>query len=158
MKIQAITLHQPWASLVALRLKRYETRSWAPPAGVNYLAIHAGLHCDLDALSGQAFRNAFGIPHHFTRAELQEFVGGVIPLGGIVCIAKLGKAVATTGRMPDGCRRRDEYLFGDFSMGKFAWPLDVQIVCSPPIQCRGHQRIWSLPDDIHTVLVNHIQV
>jgi hypothetical protein len=44
--IQAITLWQPWASLIARGLKRYETRSWAPPASLigKRLAIHAGTH------------------------------------------------------------------------------------------------------------------
>lgn len=41
--MKAITLHQPWASLIALGVKTVETRSW----NTNYrgtLAIHAGLH------------------------------------------------------------------------------------------------------------------
>ena len=39
--IRAITLHQPWASAIALGMKSYETRSWDcdTPGPV---AIHAG--------------------------------------------------------------------------------------------------------------------
>lgn len=43
--MKAITLSQPWASLVALGVKTIETRSW----GTTYrgpLAIHAGKHCE----------------------------------------------------------------------------------------------------------------
>ena len=40
----AITLHQPWASLIALGLKTVETRSWPAPARLvaQRIAIHAG--------------------------------------------------------------------------------------------------------------------
>ena len=40
----AITLHQPWASLVAQGVKTIETRSWPAPARLigQTIAIHAG--------------------------------------------------------------------------------------------------------------------
>ena len=41
--MKALTLHQPWATLIALGVKTIETRSWR----TNYrgpIAIHAGLH------------------------------------------------------------------------------------------------------------------
>ncbi|MCY4560236.1 MAG: ASCH domain-containing protein [Chloroflexi bacterium] len=40
----AITLHQPWASLIALGLKTVETRSWPAPARLvgQTVAVHAG--------------------------------------------------------------------------------------------------------------------
>ncbi len=40
MSVRAITLWQPWASLVALGLKRFETRSW-PTNYRGKLLIHA---------------------------------------------------------------------------------------------------------------------
>ena len=41
--MKAITLHQPWASLIAEGVKTIETRSWAPPAALwgERIAIHA---------------------------------------------------------------------------------------------------------------------
>lgn len=39
--MKALTLHQPWASLIALGHKRIETRSWSTPYR-GPLAIHAG--------------------------------------------------------------------------------------------------------------------
>ena len=40
----AITLHQPWASLIALGVKTVETRSWPASARLvgQTIAIHAG--------------------------------------------------------------------------------------------------------------------
>ena len=42
--MRALTLHQPWATLIALGIKTIETRSWPPPAGMlgQTIAIHAG--------------------------------------------------------------------------------------------------------------------
>jgi len=42
--MKALTLRQPWASLVSLGVKTIETRSWEPPASAigRPLAIHAG--------------------------------------------------------------------------------------------------------------------
>ena len=39
-----ITLHQPWASLIALGIKTVETRSWPAPARLvgQTIAVHAG--------------------------------------------------------------------------------------------------------------------
>ena len=41
--MKAITLWQPWASMVAMGLKQNETRSWAPPKALigERIAIHA---------------------------------------------------------------------------------------------------------------------
>ena len=40
----AVTLHLPWATLIALGVKSVETRSWPAPARLlgQVIAIHAG--------------------------------------------------------------------------------------------------------------------
>ena len=42
--MKAITLHQLWATLIALGIKRIESRSWRPPCALvsQRIAIHAG--------------------------------------------------------------------------------------------------------------------
>lgn len=44
MTINCITLHQPWASLIVVGAKPFETRSWAPHLSMigKPIAIHAG--------------------------------------------------------------------------------------------------------------------
>lgn len=44
--IKAITVHQPWASLIVLGIKTIETRSWRLPDSMvgQRIAIHAGAH------------------------------------------------------------------------------------------------------------------
>lgn len=45
--MKAISLWQPWASLIALGIKRIETRGW-PTAYRGPLLIHAAKRCDID--------------------------------------------------------------------------------------------------------------
>lgn len=49
--MKAISLWQPWASLIACGAKPYETRSWAPPRSMigQPIAIHAAKKVDRDA-------------------------------------------------------------------------------------------------------------
>ena len=75
--MKAITLHQPFAQLIADRRKRYETRSWAPPPCMvgNTIAIHAAKKFDEGLM---AWAEDFGY-------EDPTF----LPLGAIVCTARL---------------------------------------------------------------------
>lgn len=53
-KMQALTIWQPWASLIVHGFKRIENRTWAPPADLvgTTIAIHAGKKVTL-ALRGR---------------------------------------------------------------------------------------------------------
>lgn len=135
MKMKALTLTQPWATLVALREKRVETRSWA----TNYegpLAIHAA-----KGFPGWAKETCEYEEPFFT--SLQS--GGIstvkqLPLGKMLCIVKLL-----------GCRRTEdvraqldekELTFGDYSDGRFAWFFEfVEIIPEQPIAI-GHLGLW----------------
>ena len=70
--MKAITLHQPWASLIADGRKTIETRSWAPPRTLigERIAIHAGWQIDKPLAA-------------------EWFAGQSAPLGAIICTAKL---------------------------------------------------------------------
>lgn len=46
--MKAITIIQPWATLIAIGAKRFETRSWATTHR-GPIAIHAGKKIDRDA-------------------------------------------------------------------------------------------------------------
>ena len=82
--MKALTLHQPWASLIAHGVKSIETRSWAPPQSLvgQRIAIHAG-------------KNVVG-PQHLnrnTRQAITRLFGEEwkkdIPRGSVVATALL---------------------------------------------------------------------
>ena len=73
--MKALSLHQPWAWLVATGQKHYETRSWGTPYR-GPLAIHAGKEQEIPRRPGghrlrpgnhrkADLRGAFAHPKHF---------------------------------------------------------------------------------------------
>lgn len=128
--VKAITLHQPWASLIALGAKEHETRSW-PTSYRGLLAIHAGktlLYDEYDSV--------------FVRAMAEAGVADPkrLPLGAVVCVCELVAIYHTEDVFP--YINRLDSLFGNFEPGRAAWKLKVVEVFDPPIPARGKQGLW----------------
>lgn len=121
--MKAITLHQPWASLMAAGIKTIETRS-SPTAYRGPLAIHAGKQMAFDDYL----------------LELLHSDGFELPRGGVLCIVELFEVVPT-----ETIRglSKEEYAFGDFSDGRFAWRTRMLEVFKEPIPARGLQGLWN---------------
>jgi hypothetical protein len=124
--IKGLTLHQPWASAIALGLKRYETRSWR----TSYrgpLAIHASLAgMDLDANLLAARYGLRGAPR-----------------GAIVAVVELFECFPIVG-IP---MSQTEVDFGVFRPGRYAWELTNIRPLREPYPILGHQGLWNVPDD-----------
>ena len=131
-RLPAITLWQPWASLLAHGIKPHETRSWpAPPALVGErVAIHAAARPvrprDLPALLE---RECYG-------SNLPPYN---LPLG---CL--LGTARLTYSRHMSGVRplSHADRIAGNWEPGRFAWRFEDHRPFVDPIPMRGRQRIW----------------
>ena len=126
----ALTLHQPWASLIAAGSKTCETRHWAPAPKYwgDVIAIHAG------RVEDREFRE-------YDSDVLRILGRDPTPKGAIVAIAQLKDCVPTERSWPGTL----EDHFGDFSPGRFAWRFtDVQPL-SEPVPCRGHHKLWTVP-------------
>ena len=143
----ALTLHQPWASLISEGLKTEETRSWPPPASIigTRIAIHAGKQ-KIDA-DGRYLLN------------LLDDEGPALPMGVVVCTAMLAGTFQvlgveqTTGavRIVKGSDRgalqppyeADNY--GDWSPGRWIWCLEDVRKMKHPVPTRGYQKVWTMP-------------
>lgn len=133
--MRAISLHQPWATLVATGAKQYETRSWSTTYR-GPLIIHAAKRYDEGAQRGpnrvhfiKAFFDA-RITSHTTQ----------IPLGVYLCVVDLVDVVTTESvvhSLPE-----QEKAFGNYSPGRFAWKLENVRVFPEPVPARGYQRLW----------------
>ncbi|MCL2648945.1 MAG: ASCH domain-containing protein [Phycisphaerales bacterium] len=157
--MKAISLWQPWTQLVALGLKKFETRSWS----TNYrgpLAIHAAKRKDHGILSA--------CKHPLIAATLAKCginSHEVLPFGAIVCVVDLVQVYqvrtihgiwgikhelwskGSLRNMPTG----DELAFGDFTTGRYAWLLE-NVYRIPPIDYKGQQNLW----DLDTKLSNYL--
>jgi hypothetical protein len=125
--VKALSLTQPWASLVALGHKRVETRSW-PTRYRGLLAIHASK----------------GFPGWAQDFAAEERAPGRVParlpLGAVLCVVQLCSVVPTEeaeGRV-SGLERH----LGDYSPGRYAWMLRLVEVFDEPVPARGSLGLW----------------
>lgn len=115
--MKAISLWQPWASLIACGVKPYETRDWAPPRGLigQPIAIHAAKKIDKSAAEfaeelvyGQHQPGGFELSDQLAKVieEVPDEMCGlfgkaVMPIGCVVAIARLDAAFQL-GEKADG--------------------------------------------------------
>lgn len=115
--MKAISLWQPWASLIAAGAKPFETRHWAPPRELigSTIAIHAAKKIDKDAISlaemvayGQHPQGGFALADKLEQLEegIPDEMFGVFgqatfPVGCVVCTARLDAAFQLGDAAPD---------------------------------------------------------
>lgn len=129
--MKAISLWQPWASAIALNLKRNETRGrlthYRGP-----LAIHAALRWQADQQEFAALERRLGrLPAR-------------LPFGAIVAVARLVACRPTWEVLPT--IRPIEKLYGNYGPGRYAWILDEVLALERPVPYRGSQGFFEVPD------------
>lgn len=139
--LKALTLTQPWASLVALREKTIETRSW-PTSYRGELVIHSakGFPGDAKELCQKP---------HFSEA-LHGLTAKELPLSRGLCVVRvlaciptneMYKVRAVLGHQPT----LNEMRFGNYGPGRFAWVLQYVRPIEDGEPVRGFQRLWTWP-------------
>jgi len=150
--MKALTVWQPWASLILAGAKPYEFRGWRPPRALigQRIAIHAGARpMRRDEIVGllNQLRNPgyFGQPclhadiarpmlermHEDNRGALSHVLCTVLlgePKRGDECTAEFGPGAGN-----------DSDRDGTFNWG---WPLTEIAPLEPPVPARGAQGFW----------------
>ena len=127
---RAISLIQPWATLIVAGLKRYETRSWSTPYR-GHILIHASKKVDHRYLARP------DVARLVMQAGFYHFPTGAII--GRAIIAGCVQAEELADLIPDA-----ERLVGDFGEGRFAWAMQNAVMFEQPIECKGHLGIWTV--------------
>ena len=133
--MKALTIWQPYASLIAKGLKEYETRGFK----TRYrgpLLIHSGQrpmrwvlnHSDEDALDVAI--EAFGME------QLMK-----LPVGVAICVVDLVDCVEMTPEFI-AQQSQTELATGDWMPGRFAWKLENPRPLDP-VELLGKQGIWN---------------
>lgn len=150
--MKAITLTQPWASLVAIGAKRIETRGWRTPYR-GPLAIHAakGFPADARDFTYSKVVRELLLPQYQGDAQLDKR----LPLGCIVATCKLVSCVPTRELQEIGVVGVDlsaqcanfildgqERAFGNYALGRWAWLLADIKRYDVPIPAVGHLSLW----------------
>jgi len=165
--MKAITILQPWASLIASGAKQIETRSWATKYR-GQIAIHAAKSC-------KAYHMNFAFQEPFYSALkdqtgcmldqgaegsgkriLYPLPGSVIAIADLVdCLRVIGKVSLKIGNekrvaafLENDMKITDnELAFGDYTIGRYAWLLK-NIKAIDPIPARGQQGLWNWAGEI----------
>lgn len=139
--MKAITLWQPWATLVAYGYKQFETRSWA----THYrgpLLIHAAKRIPQRGELG-ALPNPEPIRQALAEIGIRQV--GDLPFGCAVAVVEV-TAVLRTEVVGPGLDEA-QLAFGDYAPGRYAWRLtDVRRLLEP-VPLQGRQGLWSVRDE-----------
>lgn len=145
--MKTLSLSQPWASLIMLGAKRFETRSWKTKHR-GLLAIHA----------------SSSYPKACRVLASQEPFAGVLggaanrlPLAAVLGVMELVGCQTTevfTARIPpketwvhDWDR---ELAFGDYRPGRYVWELKLLNWFYKPVPMKGNPSLWECPEELLT--------
>jgi hypothetical protein len=164
--LKAVTLTQPWATLVAVGEKTIETRSW-PTNHRGPLAIHAakGLAFPVNdertlATICESEPFASVLRPHLSGYTPEERASD-LPRGEIVAVVTLElclptydleRTLKTHGYNAPVVLSWQERTFGDFSPGRYAWVFGRRVHLNDPIECRGGRGLWDVPEDVRREL------
>ena len=137
--MKALSLWQPWASLIAADVKRFETRHW----DTRYrgpIEIHAAKRLEAVGISDEL------------RAICERRFGAdwsdTLPRGAVVAIAELVGVWPTPRAMRCNLIDDAEFACGNYKPGRFAWELNHVRAFDPPVPYRGRQGLFNIPDGL----------
>lgn len=147
--MRALSLTQPWATLVAIGAKKVETRSWPAPRHVigDRILIHAAKRFPLDCqelMRVEPFRSA--LAYHGITADNETQV--TVPRGAIVASAVIAECMPTSVVALSRGLDPTELAFGDYSPGRYALFLRDVRPLREPILARGALGFWWVPTDV----------
>lgn len=172
--MKGLTLTQPWASLVAIGAKQFETRSWSTLYR-GPIAIHAGkglgglgqgaTDCDLDRLCAMdPFDSVLGA-HFGIETWWEDPQRFPLPRGAIVAVAELVYCLPTEEVAADlevnalaGADGTHELAFGNYGPGRFAWRFASVRGLAVPVEIpkgavRDYRGVWDVPPGLEHELI-----
>lgn len=135
--MKALTIRQPYASLIALGEKHYETRSWR----TSYrgpLAIHAGKHIPTRDDYWMCQSNVWRVlDQHGLSSDVKK-----LPRSAVLCIVQLEDCIPAEQLTETHVVSGPERMFGDYRPGRWGWKLSIVEVFAHPIPASGRLGFW----------------
>lgn len=163
--LRAITLTQPWATLVADHHKRIETRSWK-----TYYRGLIGIHSakslwPVDGIKGLRVL-CQKEPFHSSLQKYDDV--GQLPRGHIVALAELVSVVpleeilgkerfevtGAEGETYQYLLDEKELALGNYEPTRFAWLLDAVTPLSQSVPAIGQQALWDVPRPVRSQIID----
>ena len=158
--MRLLSLHEPWATLMALKAKRIETRDWA----TSYrgpLAIHASKHgMSLQDTLMQCLNPAFydalqayppfeemarKWPGNIKKAAIKD---AFPDRGKIVCVVNLKQCWPTDSAAMGEILNHTEREFGNYEPNRFGWITEHLFTLPEPISFTSKQGLVNVPQQI----------
>lgn len=142
--MKAISLYQPYATLMAVGAKMYETRSW-PTSYTGPIAIHS-------TASFPPVKQELCRVEPFRRVLLENGIYSWkdLPTGAIVATGYLDTCVAASellsGKLSLPGVTMQERAFGDFGEYRYAFYIRDITPLPEPIPVKGMLRLWEWVD------------
>lgn len=163
--MKALSLRQPYGSLVAAGIKPHETRHYPPPA--RYLGQRIAIHQAqrrlplIDALELGARHHGDPVAH----GVITQMLNRTLPAGAVVCTAVLsgayrcgetierrGKVLVEVVERLAGSPCTDSYVpvnrFGAYAAGRWFWSLADVHRLAVPVPCLGRQGWFQVADEL----------
>lgn len=138
--MRALTVHEPWATAIALGAKAVENRNWPPPpalfAGERF-AVHAGRESAIHRDDVYWVALQMGLDGDRLLAQVRP--------GHLLCTVELERAVGTRSALPAEQQR--------WFSGRYGWVLRDVRRLSTPVPCRGMQGLWTVPADVERLVL-----
>ena len=131
--MKVLSLIEPYATIIKEGKKKIETRSWK----TNYRG-KLYIHASSTKISKECRENE----------ELMKLVDiDNLNYGYIVCVCELIDCVEMTDEFIEKVKKnKDEYISGDYAIGRYAWILNDVKILNKPIKVKGHLGIWNLDE------------
>jgi len=148
--MKAITITQPWATLIAIGAKSIETRSWSTEHR-GPLAIHSakrlgwvgGMKGYRKICASEPFRTmlqARAAEHvRVDRSPDEQTEAPPTPMGCVIAFCELVEVVPVTQLKNLSAH---EKAFGDYTPGRFGWILNHVRILPKPIPAKGKLGLW----------------
>lgn len=136
--MKALSVWQPWASLIITGHKKIETRSWPAPYSVRGQRIALA--------STKAVRREQRLAAGDDAFQEQFFLTGLPRIDDLPMGCVLGTVIISSCREVDSdlmqALQPAEEAFGWYGPGRFAWFLEDPQPLAIPVPVRGGQGLW----------------
>lgn len=151
--MRALSLTQPWATLVALGLKPVENRKWRP--GLAFVghdfAVHASAKFDFEGAAWieQHFRGDPVVMDALNGKHPQSAILGVVRLAGYMHAGNFYFRGSEEGEVDMRQREGHPLMHDKWFFGKFGYVLDeVRTLPNPVIGVKGALNFWTVKPEI----------
>lgn len=123
--MKALTIKQPWATLIMQGDKRFEFRSWQTKYR-GELLIHAGKTIDKEAME-----------------RLKKYLPEIIPTGAILGKVNIVDCVKVTPEFKNELLKENKDIYKNAGYTEeYGWQVEDVEVFDKPIEAIGHLSLW----------------